>query len=182
MYPTAEYSAANPNAYDMPPWVARVPVAAKNLPSLMRYGLYVDEDNVMKRKGHFVPDDESKQASPGQPPGHLRRYFLAEEHPRWSANMAVSAPSLSELVKFKVHELGPDNVVAALGFDKRGNRVYSFSAMDPDGNFNAIYDMPMRGWWPWPRTPRRKDSARDELAQRFLKWKDGVVARETRAG
>lgn len=82
----------------------------------------------------------------------------------------------------QVHELGPDNVVAAAGFDKRGNRVYSYSTINPEENFNAIYDgKPLRGWWPWPRAPLRKDSVRDRFARRFLRWKDGVEAREFRA-
>lgn len=30
--------------------------------------------------------------------------------------------------------------------------IYEYTSWKPEDNFNAIYDdMPMEGWWPWPK-------------------------------
>ena len=72
----------------------------------------------------------------------------------------------------QLHELGHRNVVAAVGFDKDGRRVYRYTATAPDDNFNAIYDsIPMEGWWPWPRSKGTKDvSAREKLVSKLVFW------------
>ena len=107
MYPTPEYCLANPNAYDTPPWVARVIVLANNLPRLMLKGLHVGEDNLIRTKGHFVLDEGDTTRSSGLPPRHVRKYFLAEPNEQWTARVTVHSPAVSELTKLKVRCMSP---------------------------------------------------------------------------
>ena len=103
MYPTPEYCLANPNAYGTPPWMARVVVLAHNLPKLMLKGLHVGEDNLMPTKGHFVLDEgDDTRRSAGEPPQHVRKYFLVGPDAQWTARVSVTSPTVKELAKLKV--------------------------------------------------------------------------------
>jgi hypothetical protein len=43
-------------------------------------------------------------------------------------------------------------IVYARGENKYGYEVYFWSKWRPEWNYNALYDdMPMEGWWPWPK-------------------------------
>ena len=47
-------------------------------------------------------------------------------------------------------------MTAAVAFgntgELKGHIIYNYRKDKPEESFNAIYDnMPLEGWWPWPR-------------------------------
>lgn len=151
MFPTEAF--LSQNVFDNQGWEARVSVNVTSLPSLMKSGFHVTERNVRRRRSHFVLDPQDEDPFE-DPPCHIRSYSLKSTGgPGWKAKVIVMASTVHELSQFQMPlGLSAENIGAAVGFDRSGKRVYNFSVVNSDENFNAIYDdMPLDGWWPWPQ-------------------------------
>ncbi|SPN98383.1 uncharacterized protein DNG_01428 [Cephalotrichum gorgonifer] len=165
--PSTDYLAetAYENGLD---WVAILIVRATDLPALMKRGFHVSKDNVQKGKGFFKLGSDVPTRAQSLGLLHTRRYVLAAGalQPGWSAAMTVYARSIRDLSEFRAENPTAGNVAAAVGYNERNEIVYNYSSTNPEANFNAVYDdMPMEGWWPWPRAPK-KISAYGELLRR----------------
>lgn len=173
MFATAAY--LSENIFDNQGWVARVCVNVRTLPNLMRSGFHVAEENVQRRKGYFVLDPQGQNPFEGQPT-HSPRYSLKSTgSPRWNAEVIVTASTVRELSQFQMPQsLSAENVGVAVGFDRSGQRIYGFSVVDPDENFNAVYDdMPLNGWWPWPRRALHSSKKVHGTGELFKKMRKG---------
>lgn len=135
-------------------WKAILEVTADDLPRLMREGFHWTAANIHPEEGYvetdLVPDPHKTEEGYGD---YSRKYFLADlaREPQWAAWLTIYASKLEVLSRFKVQDLTPDLVTSAEGLNK-GRLVYAYESLDPRENFNSIYDdMPMEGWWPWPK-------------------------------
>jgi hypothetical protein len=83
-------------------------------------------------------------------------------NPQWWANVAVYARGNKELSEFRLSYLSLGNIRSVSALNVAGAYVYRFDALEPDENFNAIYDdRTMEGWWPWPRLKGHDDGPQE---------------------
>ncbi len=72
--------------------------------------------------------------------------------PLWVAQLRVISHSIAILSGFELQKLSRDIVHKAQVWNAEDKQVYCFDYDRPGNCYNAIYnDIPMRGWWPWPR-------------------------------
>jgi len=95
-----------------------------------------------------------------------RRYLLADlaGGAQWTASLFVFARQTQVLSRFHVSDLSQDMVYCAWAENKRGEHIYLYDASAPEHSYNTIYDdMPMSGWWPWPKP--KEEAASSEVAE-----------------
>lgn len=151
-------------------WSARVVFHTKDLAYLMHHGLSLTQENVDFRKNHcrLLRDREN------QPWTHAR-YFEAKDNntleSHWSAKITVFGNDYGTLGAFRLQDLSLETVNSAAAYDNRNRPLYKFSVMDPDSNFNAIFDdLPLPGMWPWPKAPEREVEEGDEARKEKKRW------------
>ncbi|KAI1177872.1 hypothetical protein F4777DRAFT_540691 [Nemania sp. FL0916] len=140
------------------PWVARILVKCPDIPRMMREGFHWTDENILPEEGYIKLEREEKAFR------WKRNYFLADlQHPRrWVARVFVEASNLKTLSDFKLsHHLSKATVIWcrawAQAWGKDNLMIYNFEYDDPEYSFNAIYDdMPLDGWWPWPKAGEGK--------------------------
>lgn len=137
-------------------WEANVDVSVKSLPESMRQGWSWSEDNIDRAGGQLIvkmSDLDQIQQEAGWCCG--RRYKLVDraEDPQWEAVVWIYAKDLQSLSCVKVNDLLYEKAYATWATNENNCLAYLFHRRSPLLNFNAIYDeMPLTGWWPWPRT------------------------------
>ncbi len=142
-------------------WTALLIVKANDICRLMREGFHWTEDNVVKEKGQLVSnyfDNHLRDLGCSS----ARFYYLLDraEEPQWSAKLFVSpgprASAKKVLSCFRVSDLSPDLIYAASGLNEVGAVIYYYDALLP-GEINTVYDdMPLAGFWPWPKKEPEK--------------------------
>ncbi|KAK2007369.1 hypothetical protein LZ32DRAFT_610387 [Colletotrichum eremochloae] len=146
------------NIYD---WEAKLQAKARDVPRLLREGFYWNTANVDWEAG-YIQLDLSTDDEPGAADywSCSRTFFLSDlsDDPQWTAKLVVYAAKTSVLSRFTLSSINMDTMNWATAWRKvneQGNNeqwVYTWDRYDPEENFNAIYgDMPLKGWWPWPR-------------------------------
>lgn len=140
-------------------WIACAKVYPDDLARVMREGLRwsaegaAGEGNSIGRGGGMeAPAPEGRRMA------FRRVYNLADDadnEPRWYGDVEVFSDSLRVLSEFRMADLAVGNVAMAVARDRMDRLVYFYDATGRIGpNVNALYDdMPMTGWWPWPREP-----------------------------
>ncbi|KAF2972296.1 hypothetical protein GQX73_g1304 [Xylaria multiplex] len=136
-------------------WVAVQMVKCCDVPRLMREGFYWDGANVIREEG-FVDGDftyidrrQDRKRWAGN-----RHYFLKDlqEPPRWISTIEVFALNWSTLYRFNLNQLSRENMRSLTAVNQSGDVIYRWKNGLPQLWFNAVYDdMPLKGWWPWPR-------------------------------
>lgn len=133
-------------------WLALLSVKVADMPRLMREGFHWNGANFCMDEGYLEEVPEARRLQNDMTVA--RHYTLTDlsDEPNWHGTLMVSARNFKVLSTFRVSDLSPDQTLVALGTKTSGQYVYHYSAENPDKNFNAIYDdMPMEGWWPWPK-------------------------------
>ncbi|KAI1209807.1 uncharacterized protein F4807DRAFT_91105 [Annulohypoxylon truncatum] len=158
-----------PNTPRAPLWYARLFFKCDNVPQLMREGLYWSLNNVQWEDGYISAD------GPYEPHNELdgtinewlqskglklsRNYFLRDlQMPcRWVARFQIYAAEFKTLADVRLEELSMDDIRHTFAWSVGGKEyVYGYQALQPEQSYNAIYDdMPMGGWWPWPKKETR---------------------------
>ncbi|KAK7932651.1 hypothetical protein PG985_003363 [Apiospora marii] len=156
-------------------WWAEMFIRCDVVPQLMREGLHWTDKNIMREEGHF---DFGPIPYPWGP--IARTYYLRDlDHapPRWTASMQVHAHRVAPLSRFRPGRLTPErHLTAALARAPNGAAIYSWCSWAPDEAYNALYDdMPLEGWWPWPKKrPEEEDAATTKTST-----ESGSSSRET---
>ncbi|KAI8948975.1 hypothetical protein F4801DRAFT_603827 [Xylaria longipes] len=125
-----------------------------NVPRLMREGLYWDDENVVREEGYLDKDFTNSYRNNGKNWSGTRHYFLKDlrKPPLWTATIKVFALSNETLHRFDLNQLSPDNMQYARATNLSRQNIYYWEYGSPEKCFNAIYDdLPMEGWWPWPK-------------------------------
>lgn len=142
------------NRWDLP-WVGVIRVFTDNLPQVMREGFFWTPEDIREEENYIVTREQYVRQSNNDPWfENYRAYHIKDRRfiSRWSAVLYVLSDSFPTLAKFDVRTLSTWNIVYATGLNATGHKVYDFDRSNPDNNMNAIYgDMPLAGWWPWPR-------------------------------
>ncbi|KAI0896278.1 hypothetical protein F4806DRAFT_496394 [Annulohypoxylon nitens] len=150
-------------------WFARLNFKCDNVPQLMREGLHWSLDNVQWEDGYFDDEDEDDEIHDDVINDYIwehgltrtRHYFLRDlQVPRrWIAHLQVHAKHLRILSNLRLENLSPDNIFTANAWSNNGSKViYVYASHTLENSYNAIYDdMPMGGWWPWPKKEERQD-------------------------
>ena len=144
-------------------WLGRIDIHSRNLPHLMRHGLFWGQDSIRKEQGYFVCNDTAKLPVAQRTSGwkYMRKYVLKSQSsgpdgkPEWVGEFYMFSKELSVLAGIKLETWLPPAkylVQWANAWNWEDDVVYHYRKNAPEENFNAIYDdMPMQGWWPWPR-------------------------------
>ncbi|KAI0850647.1 hypothetical protein F5Y00DRAFT_268384, partial [Daldinia vernicosa] len=150
--------------YETQLWCGQINIKCDNVPQLMLEGLHWTTDNVLWEEGYVAdlfetsavyihPDTLEDLFKAGRTMG--RHYFLQDmqqEPPRWIAHLQIHAEFYETLAGFKLGELSIENVRSVFAWGGRRECIYSWTKEEPWDAYNAIYDdMPMDGWWPWPK-------------------------------
>ncbi|KAI8684779.1 hypothetical protein NCS57_00144900 [Fusarium keratoplasticum] len=94
-----------------------------------------------------------------------RTYYLddLEDDPQWMAKLTVHSHELHVLSEFRLRDLRVEDILSAMAFRPRGHRVCYYHAHKPQHGINAIYDnMPLKGWWPWPKEEEAAGETEDD--------------------
>ena len=144
------------------PWAAGLTVKCRDVPRLMREGLFWAAENVLPEEGHMSSSTPLEWSDLGF--RHARMWSLADKSngatPLWVARLEVFSRSVPTLSGFQLQNLSRENVHRAHARNAEKQLVYGFEFNRPGYCYNCIYnDMPLQGWWPWPRP--REGRARD---------------------
>ncbi|KAK2034767.1 hypothetical protein LX32DRAFT_659662 [Colletotrichum zoysiae] len=142
-------------------WEAKLRVKARDLPRLLREGFYWDQANLDWESGYVQLDLSSDtDIHAGDPWSRSRTFFLSDlgDDPQWTAKLVVYAKKTAVVSNFAIEDINMDTMTWATAWTKADESgdvsqwVYLWDRYDPEENFSAIYyDMPLKGWWPWPR-------------------------------
>ncbi|KAI5457707.1 hypothetical protein BGZ63DRAFT_427741 [Mariannaea sp. PMI_226] len=139
-------------------WLATLEVVTKDIIRLMEEGFYWSKDNILRRKGYFEFGEKVSHLAKEQGWNCTRIYFLADikkenGQPLWTAKLTIFARDLRTLSQFDLACLTVERIVLAAAVDQSRLPIYGYYALQPEFSFNALLDgMPLRGWWPWPRS------------------------------
>lgn len=179
IYPAA-CASPNPAEHSPPTWVAFIWLRTEDLARLMRDGFYWDASNVIKEAGFLTREKRNKLPwwgptidFPGNPAEfHCRHFSLRSsgDGPNWTASLTVwtaGATGIKVIRRFRLSDLCPENIMYGRANDNNGRAVYGFDRCRDDCFFNCIYDdMPLRGWWPWPKAmPEEEEGAKKTLGE-----------------
>ncbi|KAI0201539.1 hypothetical protein F4808DRAFT_103801 [Astrocystis sublimbata] len=144
-------------------WLARLEVKCSDVPRLMREGFYWDQANVVKEDGFFEHDTGLFKRQDCKQWAGVRHYFLKhraeDQKPRWIAHIQIFAMGLETLFRFDLSRLSLAMIRIATAESQAGRKIYTYVHDSHHWRFNTIYDdMPMKGWWPWPRETRKEDN------------------------
>ncbi|KAI2631437.1 hypothetical protein GGS26DRAFT_591314 [Hypomontagnella submonticulosa] len=147
------------------PWMGILRVKCTNVPELMSSGFHWTIENVQQEEGYY----ESTSACIDCHPDELRRilmagwvetrhYFMRDiQHnpPQWVAHFQFHCYEKELLTKIRLEHLAVERIFHAIAQGDAFETIYEFWKLWPDQCFNAIYDdMPLDGWWPWPKKPK----------------------------
>lgn len=147
-----------PKAEKPTPWAAFLAVTTSDAARLMREGFHWDEHNVMPELSFINHNNDKTQAQAGF--RYKRIWDLADRGPErlWRARLVVYGRDTPTLARFRISHVEPRGVTRAFvrsprdRCDEHRGLVYYFSVERPELNVNAMYDdMPLEGWWPWPK-------------------------------
>ncbi|KAI1776931.1 hypothetical protein F4818DRAFT_440326 [Hypoxylon cercidicola] len=141
------------------PWCGKMDVKCSDVPLLMRDGFHWTAANVIREEGfidHFM-------GKPTRRFPFTRVWVLRDQHqpPRWTASLQVCALDDEVLSGIQLDNWSVDMVrrVEAWGLSRK--LIYQFDITKPRHYFYSIYDdMPLKGWWPWPRRDPKRDPKR----------------------
>ncbi|RMJ12935.1 hypothetical protein BHE90_009578 [Fusarium euwallaceae] len=148
----------------VPKWEVYLEVSAHDVPKLMREGFYWSEANVDHERGEFTiyPREDNTNLV-----RFSRTYYLEDLHedPQWMAQLKVYSFELDVLSTFRLRNLRVKDILKARAYRPQDHEVYYYHAHEPGHFINAIYDdMPLKGWWPWPKEEVTEDETEDEAA------------------
>lgn len=165
-------------------WIAVIAFRVKDLPAAMKQGLYWSQDNV-DLSGCCFYDDLQSMPPQSQDWGlrlqdwglrlqdygftHARRFQLIDlaENPQWKGTLFVFSRGIKPLCRFRIQNISVGNILGATAFTRDEKMAYMYSRLEPERNFNAIYDdMPLGGWWPWPKNSNASDDQKNSLLTR----------------
>ncbi|KAI3316955.1 hypothetical protein HD806DRAFT_551239 [Xylariaceae sp. AK1471] len=139
-------------------WSAELFVKCRDVPRLMREGFYWDAANVIREEGYLVLDQLGSIRKDGKKYAGTRHYFLKDlqRPPRWIATIELHAVHFHTLTRFDLgQQLTQERIRLANATSQASSQHYIWRyhhQLPPEECFNVIYgDMPMEGWWPWPR-------------------------------
>ncbi|KAI2463929.1 hypothetical protein F4781DRAFT_425944 [Annulohypoxylon bovei var. microspora] len=147
-----------------PFWCARLIFKCENVPQLMREGLYWSLSNVQWEDGFitsYAPavnnsfDEIMNEYCLEEGLMYTRHYFLHDLQvpPRWIAHFQIHADTIRLLADLRLESLCKEHVYHAIAWSfGRQETIYRYDKSDWEGWYNVIYDdMPLEGWWPWPK-------------------------------
>jgi hypothetical protein len=131
----------------------------------MREGFYWDTANVIPEEGYVTFDGENPKRVRwyGKKYAGTRHYFLKDlQQPlRWMATIEVLVVDYYALCQFDLSQLCRERIRlgSALSQASPDHYIWKYRYDQvPWGCFNLVYgDMPMEGWWPWPRKEPEAD-------------------------
>lgn len=137
------------------PWAAGLLVKCRDVPRLMREGFFWSAEDILPEGGYMSHSTPPEWSHIGF--AHERVWSLADrsngETPLWVARLNVLSPSIAILKGFRPDTLSRENVHKAHAWNAEKRLVYHFEYLSPGDCYNTIYnDMPLQGWWPWPRS------------------------------
>ncbi|KAF6829124.1 hypothetical protein CPLU01_08137 [Colletotrichum plurivorum] len=130
----------------------------------MREGFFWNEDNVIPERSYI---DNSHDHHMEGHDLHCKRVWtlvdLSPEH-LWHTELTVWGPDIQTLARFRVSDLQTYIVYSAMvkapreACNTHRRTIYLYDENRPERCINTIYDdLPLEGWWPWPKLPGQED-------------------------
>lgn len=137
-------------------WTAVLAVTSKNIPRLLRKGLYWSSANLQMGSSRMFYTRPAKLNTYNfnQKWTRARTFCLKDPEGEWTADLIVAVSDGLTPGDFDLDRnwLSVDNTWRVSAWDWKGEQVYSYHALDNGLCFNAINGhMPMKGWLPQPR-------------------------------
>ncbi|KAI1266222.1 hypothetical protein F5Y18DRAFT_435158 [Xylariaceae sp. FL1019] len=135
-------------------WAVEMAVKCHDVPLQMREGFHWDASNVVREDGYISSNANRLIHVSGKQYYGSRYYFLKDmrESPRWVACIAVYALNWETIYRFDLSQLSLNTMHGATAYAPHGDPIYNYLYGKPTACYNVIYDdMPMEGWWPWPK-------------------------------
>ncbi|KAI1441189.1 hypothetical protein F5Y02DRAFT_431380 [Annulohypoxylon stygium] len=156
-------------------WCGRIYVKCDDVPRLMREGFHWTTANLIREEGHFdtTPFGVAFPLTLCHKYPIWRKWYMRDlqQPPRWVACVHVHAPTVDVAAKVRLADWTVDMIWGAYAIGTLGKRIYNFERARPGHSYNAIYeDMPLEGWWPWPKkeADQEKEGDPDDSAQRTV--------------
>ena len=160
------------NCESQPAWRALLHLQVRNTARLMREGFYWSSENLEQQehkinlnlKPNKIPKQLSKMIfAPAwgwtrhdhADWKHSRTYFISDNVPakEWRGTLVVYGKKPSTVIEFDINAITPETVVWARAWNWRGNICYD-TCGGQGARFNTLFnEMPLDGWWPWPKRP-----------------------------
>ncbi|KAI4861104.1 hypothetical protein F4820DRAFT_434815 [Hypoxylon rubiginosum] len=138
------------------PWFAQMGIKYGDVPLLMREGFHWTTANVVREDG-FVGSIDRRLVNLRKvsPTCTITMFWTLQDlqrPPRWTAYLQVHAPNYAVISGIRLENWTTDMVTFAEARSLSRDLIYRFDASMPTYHFNSIYDdMPLKGWWPWPK-------------------------------
>ncbi|KAH9987442.1 hypothetical protein F4779DRAFT_285264 [Xylariaceae sp. FL0662B] len=139
------------------PWFGQILVKCRDVPLLMREGFHWTTANVIREEG-FIEKPRPEVVGLGKPNHECtitRNWFMRDlqQPSRWTACLQAHCPNRAVASKIRLDSWTPDMVKVCWSWGLSGKGIYQFDTRAPQDAYNTIYDdMPLKGWWPWPKT------------------------------
>ena len=157
--------ASDPTDFKASIWVASLSVKC-NLVDLMRGGFFWSEDNIEVEKTYVIKEKDPEWKE--NPYSHHQILSLQDTRTTgWTAQVRISANSYGALAMCKFAELDHTSIYQTYGHNSENKLVYHFLRSKHE-SINCIFgDMPLEGFWAWPRAdddkgPRKSDEDENE--------------------
>lgn len=149
------------------PWLADLVVCCWDLARLMREGFFWSHANIVPEEGYMSNKLEPDMAAVGFQFQRIWRLVDRQQHaggpPLWIGWLTVHFADLGSLAAFRIQDLSAENIERFWASNAQDNLVYAFCHAEPEHAFNCIYDdMPMEGWWPYPKVATDGETDRAE--------------------
>ncbi|KAI1370863.1 hypothetical protein F4677DRAFT_464873 [Hypoxylon crocopeplum] len=137
-------------------WFGQMDVKCCDVPLLMREGFHWTTANVTREEG-FVDNIIPELVHLGKPnyTCTITRFWILrdlQQPPRWTACLQVHAPNKEVVSGIRLDNWTIDMVRTAKALGLSRKLIYQFDNSRPRYHLNSIYDdMPLKGWWPWPK-------------------------------
>ncbi|KXJ90591.1 hypothetical protein Micbo1qcDRAFT_205417 [Microdochium bolleyi] len=156
-----------------PSWNARLLLRTRDLPRLMREGLFWDDGNIHREAGYVALEQQDGEY-PHSGLRNKRVWYLSSteiatpaytadfcnpsdsSNHLWVAKLYVWARDMRDLTDFRPAERLWNQTYHCIASSQDAKEVYyeyrHFDRAAQAEAVNAIYDRaPLEGWWPWPR-------------------------------
>lgn len=129
-------------------------IECHDVPLLMRKGFHWTISNVKKENGFVTGLSKDVRSMELISKYTNTRWWLLKDSKQpmeWVASIRVHG-TLESVTNIRLQDWFPTMVLNAEAVNNSGNQIYFFDREQPHKAFNAIYDdMPLEGWWPWPK-------------------------------
>ncbi|OTA98159.1 hypothetical protein M426DRAFT_28717 [Hypoxylon sp. CI-4A] len=124
-------------------WKGRMAVKCRDASLLMREGFAWTAENLIREEGYIEFNE-----------GFTSRYWFLQDlqqPPRWCARLRVDSQFDNVLFGIRLENWTINMISSVIACGLLNKIIYRFDNSLPQCCFSIYDDMPLEGWWPWPK-------------------------------